>query len=365
MSKDYYSVLGVNKNASQDEIKKVFREKAHKFHPDKQGGDEAKFKELNEAYQVLGDQKKRSQYDQFGSTFDQARAGGGQGFGDFSGGFNINMDDLGDIFGGFGDIFGFSGQSRSGRGQSNRGRDIHIVLSIDFKEAVFGVEKEIGLKKTVKCSRCQGEGREPGSEIITCKTCGGKGSVARSQRTIFGNMQIQMACKDCEGLGKIFKEKCSACRGVGIAQQIVNLKVKIPAGIDNNETIRLSGQGEADKNGSRAGDLYIKIRVNQEKMFQRHGYDILSKEKINITTAVLGGKISVETVDGPVELKIPEGTQAGRVIRMKNKGVPHLAGRDYFGRNQEKRGDHLVEIIIKIPTNLSRKQKEILRESGI
>lgn len=368
MPKDYYNILGVNKNSSQDEIKKAFREKAHKFHPDKQGGDEAKFKELNEAYQVLGDQKKRSQYDQFGSAFDQAQAGGGQGFGgfgDFSRGFNINMDDLGDMFGGFGDIFGFSGQSRSGRKQSSRGRDIHVVLSIDFKEAVFGVEKEISLKKTVKCPRCQGEGGEPRSEIITCKTCGGKGSVARSQRTIFGNMQIQMACEDCEGQGRIFKEKCSACRGSGIAMQIVNLKIKIPAGIDNNETIRLSGQGEAVQKGAQAGDLYVKIRVNPEKRFKRRGYDILSKQEINITTAVLGGKIEIQTVDGPVELKIPEGAQSGIIIRMKNKGVPHLAGRDYFGRNQERRGDHLVEITVKIPTSLSRKQKEILRELGI
>ncbi len=364
MSKDYYNILGVGKNASQDEIKKAFREKAHKFHPDKQGGDEAKFKELNEAYQVLGDQKKRSQYDQFGSSFDHQPTGGaynGQGFG----GFNINMDDLGDIFGGFGDIFGFSGNSGSGRRHSRRGSDIQIVLTVDFMESVFGVEKEISLKKTVECSRCHGEGMEPGSEIITCKTCGGKGRVIKSQRTIFGNMQVQTACEDCQGQGRIFKETCSACRGVGIVQQIANLKIKIPAGIGDNETIRLSGQGEAAPKGSQSGDLYIKIRVNSDRRFKRQGHDILSKAEINVSTAALGGKIEVQTVDGPVELKIPEGSQSGRVIRMKNKGVPHLSGRDYFGRNQEKRGDHLVEVIVKTPTGLSKKQKEMLRESGI
>lgn len=363
MSKDYYNILGVDKNASAEEIKKAFRQKAHQCHPDKQGGDEIKFKELNEAYQVLGDPKKRSQYDQFGSTFEQARGQGGfsgfEGFRDFSGaanGFNINMDDLGDIFGGLGDVFGFSGQSSRQR-SARRGSDIQVLLAIDFNEAVFGAEKEIGLKKTVKCSKCQGEGREPGTEVITCKTCGGKGRVIKVQRTILGNMQVQMTCEDCGGQGKSFKEKCSACRGAGLVQEIVNLKVKIPAGIDNNETIRLSGQGEAAAKGGQAGDLYLKIRVNSDRRFERDGVNIKSRAEISFSQAALGDKIEIVTVDGPVELKIPEGTQSGKIFILRDKGVPRLNGRG--------RGNHLVEVIVKTPTGLNRKQKETLKELGI
>ncbi|MDD4271376.1 MAG: molecular chaperone DnaJ [Patescibacteria group bacterium] len=359
MSKDYYNILGVNKNASADDIKKAFRKLAHEHHPDKKSGDEAKFKEINEAYQVLSDSKKRSQYDQFGSAFQNGQAGGAQGsggFGDFSGGFNVNMEDLGDIFGGLGDVFGFSGGGSRSRGQ-RRGSDIQVLLNISFSEAVFGVEKEINLKKTVKCSRCHGEGKEPGTEVITCKTCGGKGRVVRVQRTILGNMQVQMECDTCHGEGKIFKEKCSACRGAGLAQQIVNLKVKIPAGIDNNETIRLSGQGEAAAKGAPAGDLYLKIRVNSDKRFERDGFNIKSRAEISFSQAALGDKIEVATVDGLVDLKIPEGTQSGRVFILRGKGVPYLNGRG--------RGDHLVEVIVKTPTGLSRKQREQLKELGI
>lgn len=363
MSKDYYNILGVDKSASQDEVKKAFRKLAHEHHPDKQGGDEAKFKELNEAYQVLGDSKKRSQYDQFGTTFEQAQGQGGfsgfEGFRDFSSatnGFNINMDDLGDIFGGLGDVFGFGGGSTRQRRQ-RRGSDISVLLSINFNEAVFGVEKEISLKKTVKCSKCKGEGNEPGTEAITCKTCGGKGRVIRVQRTILGNMQVQMTCEDCGGEGKSFKEKCSACRGAGLVQEIVNLKIKIPAGIDNNETIRLSGQGEAAAKGAQAGDLYLKIRVNQDRRFERDGVNIKSRAEISFSQAALGDKIEIITVDGPVDLKIPEGTQSGKVFILRDKGVPNLNGRG--------RGNHLVEVIVKTPTGLSKKQKEMLKEVGL
>ncbi|MFA6306332.1 MAG: molecular chaperone DnaJ [Patescibacteria group bacterium] len=359
MNKDYYKVLGVDKNASAEEIKKSFRQKAHQCHPDKQGGDERKFKELNEAYQVLSDSKKRSQYDQFGSAFEHGQAGGAQGFGgfgDFSGGFNVNMDDLGDIFSGLGDVFGFGGGQGQRSRSARRGSDIQVLLAINFNEAVFGVEKEISLKKTVKCSKCQGEGREPGSEVITCKTCGGKGRVIRVQRTILGNMQVQMACEDCGGEGKSFKEKCSACRGAGLVQEIVNLKVKIPAGIDNNETIRLSGQGEAAAKGGQAGDLYLKIRVNPDRRFQRDGANIKSRAEIGFSQAALGDKIEIVTVDGPVDLKIPEGTQSGKIFILRDKGVPYLNGRG--------RGNHLVEVIVKTPAGLSRKQKELLKELG-
>ena len=359
MSKDYYNILGVNKSASADEVKKAFRKKAHECHPDKPGGNEAKFKELNEAYQVLSDQKKRSQYDQYGQTFEQAQNGGG-GFSGFSGfdGFssNINMDDLGDILGGFGDIFGFSGQG--GRGQRvQRGSDIEVTLNLEFSEAVFGVEREISLKKNITCLRCKGSGAEPGSGSETCSTCKGSGRVLKMQRTILGNVQVQSVCPTCHGEGKIIKEKCHQCKGHGIMSEVVKLSIKIPAGINNGESIRYSGQGEAAPKGGQTGDLYIRVRVNQDKRFARQGYDILSMLEINVGLAALGGHIEIQTVDGPVDLKIPEGTQSGRVIRLKDKGVPHLNGRG--------RGDHLVEVIVKTPTGLSRKQKDALKELGI
>lgn len=364
MSKDYYNILGVDKNASPEEIKKAFRKLAHEHHPDKKSGDEAKFKKVNEAYQVLSDAKKRAQYDQFGSAFSEAGASRGfEGFGDFTGGFNVNFDDLGDIFGGLGDVFGFSGQR--GRGRSARGQDIQVFLTIDFREAVFGAEKEISLKKTAKCPKCGGEGREPGAEVITCKVCGGQGRVVKVQRTILGSMQIQMTCDACQGEGKTFKEKCSACRGAGLTQEIVNLKVKIPAGIDNNETIRLSGQGEAAAKGGQAGDLYLKIRVKPDGRFEREGINIKSRAEINFSLAALGGRIEVATVDGPVELKIPEGTQSGKVFILRGKGVPYLNSHGLFGGAQGRRGDHLVKVIVKTPTGLSRKQRELLKELGI
>ena len=366
MSKDYYNILGVGKGASQDEIKKAFRQKAHLYHPDKKGGDEAKFKELNEAYQVLGNAKKRAQYDQFGSTFEQAQAGGGfhgfDGFRDFSGfsnGFNINIDDFGDIFSGIGDIFGFgSGRKKAAK----NGRDIQAVLAIEFNEAVFGAEKEISLHKAVKCDKCKGNCAEPGSKIEICRTCGGSGRAVKIQRTILGNMQVQTICEDCAGEGKTYSKKCSRCSGTGICQELSKLKIKIPAGIDDGETIRLSGQGEAGEKGASAGDLYLKIRVNDDFRFSRDGYNIFSKVKIGFAQAALGSKIEVETVEGRVKLKIPEGTQSGRVFRLRGKGVPHLRGRGHFGSSQARRGDHLVEIIVETPAGLTKKQKELLRE---
>ncbi len=362
MSKDYYDILGVDKNATQEEIKKAFRKKAHEYHPDKSTGNEAKFKEVNEAYQVLGNEQKRKQYDQFGSAFEHGQAGGGfsgfDSFRDFSGfanGFNVNMDDLGDIFSGMGDMFGFGGGRRSKR--QSRGADIQTILVIDFMEAIFGAEKELKLKKTVICDKCKGNGAEPDSKIATCKTCGGTGRVNRVQRTILGNMQVEMTCSDCNGEGKIYEKKCSKCSGSGIVEEIVNLKVKIPAGIDNGETIRLSGQGEAGFKGSSTGDLYIKIQVKPDKRFERDGYDIRTTREISFTQAVLGDKIDIETVYGKVKLKIPEGTQSGTIFKLRGKGVEKLRGRG--------KGDHFVEVKIKTPHSLNRRQKELLKELNI
>lgn len=361
MSKDYYNILGVQKNASQEEIKKVFRQKAHQYHPDKKGGDEGKFKEINEAYQVLGDVQKKAQYDQFGSGFENAQSYGGfhgfEGFRDASGfasGFNINMDDLGDVFEGVGDIFGFGRGGARGRTGPSRGNDIQTILTINFNEAIFGVEKEVGLHKTVKCDKCAGNGAEPGTNIETCKVCRGSGRVSKIQRTILGNIQIQTTCHQCGGEGEAYTQKCSKCHGHGIVRELAKLKVKIPAGIDNGETIRLSGHGEAGQKGGPAGDLYLQIKVNPDARFERDGYDILSKAEINFTQAALGDKIEIETIYGAVKLKIPEGTQSATVFKLRNKGIVKLHGRGH--------GDHLVKVIVKTPKNLSRKQKQLLRE---
>lgn len=364
MGKDYYNILGVNKNASQDEIKKAFRKKAHEFHPDKKSGNEAKFKEANEAYQVLGNEKKRAQYDKFGSAFEHGQAGGGfsgfegfRDFSDFSEGFNINMDDLGDMFGGIGDIFGFGGGRQGRHTRASRGSDLQVALEIEFSEAVFGAEKEIRINKTVQCDKCKGSGAEPGAKIENCKTCGGSGKTTRVQRTILGNMQVQMICSSCGGEGKTASKQCSKCSGRGIAREVVSLKIKIPAGIGDGGVIRLAGQGEAGEKGAPAGDLYLRVKVKKDPRFSREGDDIYSKIYINFTQAALGDKIEIDTVDGSVKLKIPEGTQSGTRFRLRGRGVPILSGRG--------RGDHYATVQIKTPQGLTRKQKEVLRELGV
>jgi molecular chaperone DnaJ len=354
MAKDYYNVLGVSKGASQDEIKKAFRELAHKYHPDKQGGSAEKFKEINEAYQVLGNSEKRQQYDQFGTTFS---AGGGPAYGEEYGGFSgfsgfangFDMGDLGDMFG-FSDIFG-GGRKKT---RTSRGRDIEMEMEIDFREAVFGTEKVLGLYKPSACKNCGGSGADPKSKILTCQKCGGAGRVQVVQRTFLGNIQSITACPDCNGEGKKAERECGECRGSGIIQDSKKIKIKIPAGIDNGETIKISGEGEAAQKGGKSGDLFITFRVKSDRELKRKGSDILSKINLSFSEAALGDKIEVETLDGKVKLTIPPGTQSGQVFQLKGKGVPRLNG---YGR-----GDHLVEAVVKTPTNLSRRQKELLEE---
>lgn len=358
MSKDYYNILNVPKTASEEEIKKAFRKLAHEHHPDKASGNVEKFKEINEAYQVLGNKEKRAQYDQFGSTFNNAGFGGGQGFGGFNQGFggqgfNINMDDLGDLFGGFGDIFGFGGGQRGGR-RAAQGRDLEMVVNIDFREAMFGVEKNLTFSKAVTCNKCGGSGYEPGAKIQTCPTCKGVGQVSSVQRTIFGQMQVRSACPDCHGEGKKASAHCSGCRGRGTSVESVSLKVKIPAGINDGETIRLSGQGEAGERGGVAGDLYLKIKVTPDKHFKRQSYDLLSDLSLNYSEAVLGAKKSVKTLHGEVDLKIPAGTESGQVFVLKGKGFPRLHSHGV--------GDQLVTVKVIIPKNLNRQQKRLLEE---
>jgi molecular chaperone DnaJ len=358
MSKDYYKDLGVDKSASTDEIKAAFRKKAHEHHPDK-GGDEAKFKELNEAYQILGNAEKRKQYDQFGSSFQNGQAGGGsygQGFGGFNGGMNINMDDLGDIFGGFGDIFGFGGSSAGQRGPE-RGRDLEMGLTIDFLDAVHGTETEITFPHLKKCSVCHGSGYAPDAKITTCPTCKGSGRVSRVQRTILGAVQTQVICPDCHGEGKKASANCSHCHGQGRVKETESIKVKIPAGINQGESIRLAGYGDAGEKDSTGGNLFLRIRIKAHANFKREGDDIHTQAEISMVQAALGDTVDVDTVHGNFKLKIPEGTQGQTIFRLKTKGVPHLHGRG--------QGDHFVKVKVLIPKSLDKKQKDLLSKLNL
>ncbi len=355
MAKDYYNVLGVSKGASQDEIKKAFRELAHKYHPDKQGGSADKFKEINEAYQVLSNPEKRQQYDQFGTTFEQAQGQGGfsgfDGFRDFSGFANgFDMGDLGDMFG-FGDIFG---GGRKAKGRAGRGRDIEVEMEIDFREAVFGAEKVLDLYKPSACKNCGGSGADPKSKISTCAKCGGAGRVQVVQRTFLGNIQSVSTCPDCGGEGKKAERECPNCHGNGVISDSKKLKIKIPAGVDNGQTIKISGEGEAGKRGGRAGDLFVTFRVRPDRELRRKDNDILTILELSFSQAALGEKIEIETLDGKIKLTVPAGTQSGQIFRLKGRGVPQLGG---YGR-----GDHLVEIKVLTPANLTRRQKELLEE---
>jgi molecular chaperone DnaJ len=348
--RDYYEILGVSKDASADEIKKAFRRLAVQHHPDKEGGDESKFKEINEAYEVLKDSEKRQRYDQFGHAGVGGNSGaGGNPFEGFNfNGQNVNFD-FGD--GGFGDIFGsfFGG----GRPRSRRGRDIETVLDLSFEEAVFGVEKDIKLNVDSDCEHCKGSGAEPGYDLKTCDTCKGSGQVVTSVRTILGNIQQAQSCPVCHGSGKIPEKPCSVCNGKGVKRIQKTVDLKIPAGIDDGATIRLREYGESIVNGPK-GDLYIHIRVKPHKHFTREGDIILSHEKIDMVTAALGGEKSVETVDGKVIMKIPPGTQSGTDFKLSGHGVAHP--------KSSHRGPHIVTVIVETPTKLTKKQKELLEQ---
>lgn len=349
MAKDYYQTLGVNKSASQDEIKAAFRKLAHQHHPDKPGGDEAKFKEANEAYQVLGDAEKRKKYDQFGSAaFDPSTgSGGGGGFGgfDFSGFQGAGgFEDLGDIFG---QMFGGRQQGRRAR----RGEDIVIDVELSFHDAVFGVTREVSVSKDSACERCGGIGAEPGSKMKTCDDCGGKGTKTVTQRTILGNMQTRVVCSTCDGNGEIPEKACTTCHGTGLEHKRKTLSINIPAGVDEGMMVRVRGEGEAMK-GGQTGDLILRIHVEPDARFERDGDTIYSTAKIGFTQAALGATIEHDTVDGPVELKIPAGTQSGAELRLKGKGVAERGHR----------GDQIVRVEVMTPTKLSREQKRLLEE---
>jgi len=370
MSKDYYKTLGVEKGASADDIKKAFRKLAHQYHPDKKGGNEEKFKEVNEAFQVLGNAEKRKQYDQFGADFaQQGGFGGGMGWEDFmraARGGQGGFQDFGSTFGGmdftdlFGDVFSAFGGSASGGGfgRSRRGRprgnDIQVDVEIDFCEAVFGIEKEIRLTKQNNCDVCAGSGAEPGTKIKSCEQCGGRGQVVRVQRTILGAMQTATVCPACRGEGSVPEKRCKHCGGDGRVRSESNYKVKIPAGIDDGGTIRLSGKGESAGSGGQAGDLYVVVHVRGDARFTREGNDTHADLRISYAQATLGDKIEIETLDGLKKLAIPEGTQSHQQIRLRGLGVPDVHGRG--------RGDHYVRVIVDVPKRVSRKAKKLLEE---
>lgn len=356
--RDYYEVLGVSKSASDDELKKAFRKAAVKHHPDKEGGDETKFKEANEAYDVLKDKQKRQRYDQFGHAGVGGSPSGGGGGNPFDGytngqGFEFNFGD-----GGLGDIFGqfFGGGGQQQRSQQARGNDVETTITLTFEEAVFGVEHDMHLNLDDECSHCKGTTVEPGSSMKTCPTCKGAGQQTRVMNTMFGAIQQAVVCETCSGRGQVPEKECSVCHGKGTERHQQKISIKVPAGIDDGATMRLTERGEAIANGPK-GDLYVHIRVKAHKKFTREGDLILSDEHISMVDAALGTEIDVATVDGKVTMKVPAGTQSGTDFKLSNHGVPHL--------RSDKRGAHIISIVVDIPTKLSKKQKELLRELNI
>jgi molecular chaperone DnaJ len=352
--RDYYEILGISKSASADEIKKAYRKAAVKFHPDKEGGDEAKFKEAGEAYDVLKDSQKRQRYDQFGHAGVGGSNGGGtgganpfEGFGGQGAHFDFGDGGLGDIFGQF---FGGGGGRQRG---PQRGRDVEVSLQLTFEEAIFGVEEKIELDMDDECSHCHGTTVEPGFELKTCPTCKGAGQVGRVMNTIFGQIQQNVVCDTCGGRGKVPEKVCSVCHGKGTERRKRSINLKVPAGIDDGATIRLNGHGEAIGNGEK-GDLYVHIRVKAHKHFTREGDIILSEAHVGMIDAALGTEIDVETVDGKIRMKVPAGTQSGTDFKLSNHGVPHM--------RSDKRGPHIVSLVVDTPTKLTKQQKELLEQ---
>lgn len=351
-AKDYYTILGIEKGATKDDVKKAFRRLAHQYHPDKQGGNEQKFKEINEAYQILSDDRKRAEYDTYGNTF--SGDPGTQGFGgfDFSGaqGFEGVEFDLGDIFGDF-----FGGGMR---GHVKRGRDISMDLEISFAESIFGTERKILITKTIACQDCHGTGGKAGTKMKRCDICNGKGKVHDAKRTIFGTFNSVKECGVCFGKGEVPSEKCPVCRGAGAMKGQEEIRISIPEGIASGEVIRLSGKGEVIPGGV-AGDFYAKIYVLPHQLFKREGANLVMDLDIKLSDALLGSEYAIETLDGNITVQIPEGISYGEILRVRGKGVPV---------DKQKRGDLLIKLNIKTPKKLSKRAKkaiEDLKEEGI
>lgn len=351
MSKDYYEILGIDKNASEDDIKKAFRKLAMKYHPDRNPGDKAaeeKFKEVNEAYQILSDPKKKSQYDQFGTADFDAQGGPG-GFGGFNfGGFQD--------FGGFGDIFDtfFGGGTSSSKSNGpQRGADLQYTLNLTFEEAAFGAAKEIEISRNEDCRTCGGTGAKPGTRPVTCDKCRGTGQIRMQKRTGFGNFTTVTVCDKCGGKGTIINEPCPDCHGSGRVRRRRKITINVPAGVDDGNTIPLRGEGEPGVRGGEHGDLYIEINVLPHKLFKRQDFDVICEIPVSFPQAALGSEIDVPTIDGMIKYVIPEGTQSGSVFRIKGKGIPKLRG---YGR-----GDEVIRVIVEVPRRLNEKQKTLLK----
>lgn len=355
--RDYYEVLGVSKTATEAELKKAYRVLAKKYHPDANPGDkeaEAKFKEASEAYAILTDPEKRRQYDQFGHA--AFEAGGGAGGG---GGFDFSGMDFGDIFsdlfGGGGGFDFFGGGSRRQNNGPMKGANVRAGVRITFEEAVFGTEKELELNFKDECTSCHGTGAKAGTQPETCPHCNGSGQVVYTQQSLFGMVRNVQACPDCRGTGKIIKEKCPDCRGAGYVTNRKKIRVTIPAGIDDGQSIRIRDKGEPGTNGGGRGDLLVEVTVSRHPIFQRSGYDIYSSAPISYTRAALGGDVRITTVDGDVLYTVKPGTQTDTKVRLRGKGVPTL-------RNKEVRGDHYVTLVVQVPTQLTAEQKELLQK---
>lgn len=358
--RDYYEILGLQKGASKDEVKKAFRKLAAQYHPDKKTGNEEKFKEISEAYAVLGDDKKKAEYDAYGHAFSGAGGGGPQGgfggfnWGDFqqaNGGQGFEFD-INDIFENFGDMFGGGGGRRK-----HRGRDISIDIELKFDESVFGVTRKVLLTKTNTCGHCSGTGAQEGTEMTDCTTCNGQGRIRETRQSIMGSFQTVRECSVCHGSGKVPKEKCGHCAGAGVMRSEDEIEIEIPAGIQNGEMIRMTGRGEAVQNGE-PGDLYVKIHVKAHDTIKREGNNLVAPLPVKLTDALLGSIYKVHTLDGTVDIKIPAGVKHGELLRIRGKGV---------GANG-RRGDFLVRISIETPTKLSRKARKLveeLKEEGI
>ncbi len=370
MKKDFYDILGVNKGATKDELKKAFHKMAHKYHPDKKEGDEAKFKEVNEAYQTLSDEKKRAQYDQFGHAFAGGNSGAGYGAGGFDGfssqggqwdfsGFQQQNGGVEFDFGNLNDIFSdFFGGGMGGRAQARRGRDISTEIQIPFPDSIFGIERTILINKVSTCVICHGNGAKLGTKMHTCKKCNGQGKIHETKRSFLGSISSVKVCEECLGSGEVPTEKCEKCHGVGVLRKEEEIKIVIPAGIRDGEMIRMTGIGEAVAKGI-AGDLYIKINVAPHSLFKRDGHDLVMNFNLKLSDALLGAEYSIETLDGEIKVKVPEGVSLGEVLRVKGYGVPISKGR---------RGDLLIKLNIKLPSKISRKSRELiekLKEEGV
>jgi molecular chaperone DnaJ len=356
--KDYYKILGVPRGAGEEDIKKAFRKLAHKYHPDKQGGDEAKFKEVSEAYAVLSDKKRRAEYDAYGRTFTgSGPASGGFGGFDFSqfqgqGFEGFQEFDFGDIFSEF-----FGGAARGGR--VKRGRDISMDIELSFKESVFGAERRVLITKLSECKTCSGSGAKPGTETGTCGTCGGSGQIHETRRSFLGSFTSVRECPACAGRGVVPKEKCATCRGAGVHKKEEEIRVVLPAGISDGEMVRMPEKGEAITGGT-PGDLYIKVHVKSDPIFKREGNNLATTLSVKLTDAILGAEYTLETLDGDISIKIPTGVSHGEVLRVRGKGVPSSSER--IGGKSGNRGDLLVRIAVQLPKKLPRKVRNLIEE---